>query len=109
MKKKVFEFNWKTEKDWVFGYNLKDVKEFYLKASGCGDIDRCTITQVPESKWEEMFLLDINDLDPYLEEGDEGFDSYNEDDYSCGYRIEMNFKEYVEKNTIMDIICTTEF
>jgi len=107
--KKVFEFKWNTEKDWVFGYDINAVKEFYLRATECVDLDRCVVTEVPEEEWEEMYMLDINEFDPYLEEGEEGFEDYNEDDYSCGYKIEMNFKDYVSKNSVMDIICTTEF
>ena len=50
-----------------------------------------------------MLLLDLNEQEPDEDE------DYNEDDYSCGLKIIETFAEYAEKNTITDMIATTEY
>ena len=110
---KIFEFKYKTgETDWIFASDLEIAKEFYINHTGVSEIhlDEYNITDVPESEWEKFYLLDINESEPDIfDEDDEDFVDWNEDDYHCGYKIEMNFKEYAEKNTTTDLIATTEF
>lgn len=89
------------ETDWVFAPDIKEAKDFYLKFTGCGDLTLITVKRVPKSKWNEMYLLDPNESVP-----DE---DYNEDDYSCGLKIIETFAEYAERNTVTDMIATTEY
>ena len=102
---KIYEFKYKTgETDWVFASDKKEAISFYLNHTGCGDVDGYNIKPIPESEWDSNYILDVNE---YYDEEDipEG----KEDEYAGGYKIEMTFKEYAEKNSIADIICTTEF
>jgi len=103
---KIYEFKFSGgETDWVLAPNMKEAKEFYLNFTGCGDLTNSTVRSVPKKEWDTMYLLDINDSDPYDEESED----YNEDDYSCGYRIIETMKEYAERETCTDLIATTEF
>ncbi len=104
---RIYEFDWESARDWVFAPNIKEAREFYLRFTGCGDLDGCKIKPVLKKKWESTYLLDINEPEP--DEDDEEIEDYNEEDYSCGYKIEMTFKEYAEKNTQTDFIASTEF
>ena len=77
----IFEFKWKTgATDWVFAPDLEEAKDFYISHTECGDLEGCTVTEVPEEKWGEMYIIDPNEITP-----DEEF---NEDDYICGYKIQ---------------------
>lgn len=91
------------ETDWVFSPNIKEAKDFYLQFTMCGDFINTKVERLPKSKWSETYLLD-----PEVREPDEHED-YNEDDYSCGLKIVETFAEYAERNTITDMIATTEF
>ncbi|MEM1003439.1 MAG: hypothetical protein AAGH46_12400 [Bacteroidota bacterium] len=106
---KIFEFYWKNisdVKEWMFAHDKEDAKQAYLRITGCGDLQGCHITEVPKEKWSEMYLLDIDDMEP--EEGEED-DDYNWQDYENGYKIIESFADYAERNTITDLIATTEF
>lgn len=108
---KIFEFK-ASETDWVFARDIEDAKEFYLNYSGCGDLTLHTVNEVPKSKWGEMYILDPNESEPDEEEMDKDgvySNGKTEDDYSGGLLITESFKEYAEKNTVTDLIATTEY
>lgn len=101
----IYEFSHgEGSTDWVFAPNIKEAKEFYLNFTGCGDLSLTKVKRVPKSKWSEMYLLDPNESEP-----DEDEEDYCEDDYSCGMKIIESFAEYAERNTMTDMIATTEF
>lgn len=104
---KIYEFQWNDGgKDWVFAPKKPEAKEFYISLKGLieADLTECEVVIIPEKEWGEHFILDINETEPDPDEVE-----YNEEDYACGYKIEMSFKEYAEQNTTTDIIATTEF
>lgn len=102
---KIYRFKYSGgETDWVFAPNIKEAKEFYLRHTGCGDLSDCEVKSIPKKEWSQNYILDINDSEPDPDEV-----GYNEDDYCCGYRIQETFVEYAERNTITDLIATTEF
>lgn len=107
---KIFQFKYPGgETDWVFAKDQEDAEKFYLNHSGCGDLEECSVTEIPEEEWEHNYLLDMNESDPCYDEDDEEFEDYNEDDYYCGYKISGNLKEYAETHTKTDIIATSDF
>jgi hypothetical protein len=102
---KIYVFKWSGgQEDWVFAPTMKDAKEFYLKFTGCGDLSSCEVQIVSKKEWKTHFILDINEAEPDPEEVE-----YNEEDYSCGYKIEETFADYAKSNTTTDLIATTEF
>ena len=102
---KIFEFKYSGgETDWVFAPTMKEAKEFYLKFTSCGDLGGCKIKIIPKKEWDNHYILDINEMEP-----DEDEVEYNEDDYSCGYKIIESFAEYAARNTVTDMICTSEY
>jgi hypothetical protein len=102
---KIYEFKWDGgSTDWVFAPTIKEAKDFYLKFTGCGDLLMTEVKSIPKSKWNEMYLLDPNESEP-----DEEDEDYNEEDYSCGLKIIESFAEYAKRNTITDMIATTEY
>lgn len=98
----VFKY-FSNEADWVFAPTMKEAKEFYLKHTGCGDLEGCTVELVPKKEWNIHYILDINEAKVFDDEID------NEDDYCGGYRIIETFAEYAERNTQTDMIATTAF
>ena len=58
------------------------------------------IIEFPDDEGEET-------VDP--DEPDEEDEDYNEEDYSCGLKIIESFAEYAKRNTITDMIATTEY
>ena len=101
---KIYRFEYSGgETDWVFAPNVKEAKEFYLNFTGCSDLTNTTIKLVPKSKWNEAYLLDPNEIEPDEDE------DYNEEDYSCGLKIIETFAEYAARNSVIDIIATTEY
>ena len=98
---KIYEFNWAMVKDWVLAPNIKEAKEFYMSYLGCDNLDECEVSSLPKDEWSECNLLDINDIAP--EEGDDGYDDYDEEDYCGGYRIIETFADFAarEKNTCL--------
>lgn len=92
------------ETDWVFAPNIKEAKDFYLKFTGCGDLTATEVKRLPKSKWKETYILDPNESEPNYEE-----EGYNEENYSCGLKIIETFAEYAERNTVTDMIATTEY
>tara|TARA_R110001606_G_scaffold396386_2_gene570405 strand:- start:278 stop:583 length:306 start_codon:yes stop_codon:yes gene_type:complete len=100
---KIYEFKSCGETDWVFAPDMDEAKLFYLNFTGCGDLTATKIEEVDKSKWKEMYLLDINESEPDEDE------EYNEDDYSCGYKIIENFEGYALRNTVTDMIATTAY
>lgn len=102
---KIYEFKWsKTSIDWVFAPNEKEAIEFYINVTSCGDVEGCEVNEVPKKDWKNMYILDVNESEP-----DEDEVEYNEDDYSCGYKIECSFAEYAARETQTDMIATTEY
>jgi|SRR5690606_11561386 len=101
---KIYEFNFGngTVKDWVFASDLKDAKKTHESFTGGCDLSDCKITKVPKKDWSTMYLLDT---DEYFNTED----MENEDDYCNGYKIEMTFAEYAEKNFSSDFIASTEY
>ena len=98
----IYEFKWDVgSTDWVFAPTMKEAKVFYMNFTGCYDLTSTTVKRVLKSKWNEMYLLDIDESEP-----DE---DYNEDDYSCGLKIIETFAEYAQRNTRTDMISTTEY
>ena len=98
----IYEFSYSAgETDWVFAPNIKEAKGFYLSFTDCGDLTLATVKRVPKSKWNEMYLVDPNESEPD--------DDYEEDDYACGYKIIETFADYARRNTITDMIATTEY
>ena len=100
------------ETDWIFAPNIKEAKDFYLKSTGCGDLTATDVEPLPKSKWKQTYLLDINEPEP--DETDLEYtlhypNGHSEDDYSCGYLIIETFEEYAERNTVTDMIATTEY
>jgi len=91
------------ETDWIFAPNIKEAKDFYLNFTGCGDLIGTEVKRLPKSKWNETYLLDPSESEPDEEE------DYNEEDYFCGLKIIETFAEYAERNTVTDIIATTEY
>lgn len=101
---KIYEFSHiGGETDWVFAPNMKKAKDFYVRFTGCGNLTGTTVKRVPKSKWSKMYILDIYECEPDPEI------NYNEDDYFNGYKIQETFAEYAERNTITDMIATTEY
>lgn len=101
----IYEFGYSGgETDWVFAPDIEEAKDFYLKFTGCGDLTLTKVKEVPKDKWNEMYLLDPNDSEP-----DEDEEGYNEDDYCNGIKIIETFAEYAERNTVIDMIATTEY
>lgn len=102
---RIYEFNWDgSGTDWVFAPAIEEAKEFYLNFTGCGDLTLTEVKEVPKEKWNEMYLLDPNESEPDHDE-----EEYNEEDYSCGLKIIETFAEYAERNSVTDMIATTEF
>ena len=100
----IYEFSYSVgQSDWVLAPAIKDAKDFYLKFTGCGDLTMTEVKVVPKSKWNEMYLLDPNESEPDEDE------DYNEEDYSCGLKIIETFAEYAQRNTVVDMIATTEY
>lgn len=101
----IYLFKWKDgEKDWVFAPDIKEAREFYLNHTQCGDLENCEVSRVPKKEWSSHLLLDINESEPDPEEVE-----YNEDDYSCGYKVQETFAEYSARETTTDLIATTEY
>jgi hypothetical protein len=100
----IYEFSWDENTDWVFASDEEEAREFYLGHTGCGDLIACEVKEVPREEWKDNYILDINEPEPYDDEED-----YNEEDYSCGYKIIESFEEYAKNNSVTDIICTTAF
>ena len=101
----IYTFSYSEgETDWVFAPNIKEAKDFYLKFTGCGDLTLTEVKRLPKGKWDETYLLDPNEMEPNEEDED-----YNEDEYSCGLKIIETFAEYAERNTVTDMIATTEY
>lgn len=90
------------EIDWVFAPDMKEAKEFYINHTGCVDLDDCTVTRLKKAAWATTYILDIEEFEPDGGEHDESL-------YCHGYKIEMSFKEYAEKNKFIDLVATTEF
>lgn len=104
IKMKIYEFCWPgNEIDWIFAPNKKEAKKFYLKHTGCGDLDNCKIKIIPKKEWGEHTTFDPNESEP------DSAEDYNEDDYMCGYKIIGTFADYAKENDTIDIIATTEF
>jgi len=102
----IYEFSYSGgETDWVFAPAIKEARDFYLKFTGCGDLTMTEVKRVPKSKWNEMYLLDPNESEPDEEEEED----YNEEDYSFGLKIIETFAEYAQRNTVTDMIATTEY
>ena len=102
---KIYEFvHSEGETDWVFAPNIKEAREFYERHTGSDHID-CKVKSGKKSAWKDMYLLDTSESEP--DDLDE--DEYNEYDYCNGYKIIETFADYAEKNTITDMIATTEF
>ena len=102
---KIYEFKYKGgETDWVFAPDMKEAKEVYINHTGCGDLRICTVKIVQKKDWDSTYILDIDQSEPNPDEV-----NYNEDDYCCGYKIQETFSEYAKRETITDMICTTEF
>ena len=100
-----YEFTYEGgARDWVYAPGEEEAKQFYIDQTGCHNIDGYTVRLVPEDEWQTTYILDSNESEP-----DEDEEEYNEDDYHNGYKILMNFKEYAEKNTSMDMVATSEF
>jgi hypothetical protein len=101
----IYEFSYyRGQSDWVFAPDIKEAKEFYLKFTGCGDLTLTTVKRLPKSEWNETYLLDPNESEP-----DEDEEDYNKEDYSCGLKIIETFADYAKRNTITDMIATTEY
>jgi hypothetical protein len=104
-KMKIYAFKYPGgETDWVFAPKIKEAEEFYINHTGCGDLDECEVSRVPKKEWSSHLILDINESEPDLDEVD-----YNEDDYSCGYKIKETFAEYAAREKTTDLIATTEY
>jgi hypothetical protein len=100
----IYEFSYdQSAKDWIFAPNMKEAKKFYLKFTGCGDLDLTKVKRVPKSKWKSMLLLDLNEQEPDEDE------DYDEDDYECGLKIKETFADYAARETTTDMIATTEY
>jgi len=102
---KIFEFESQENAfptDWIYAKDMEDAKEFYMRHTGCieSDLDDINIIDIPQSEWKDKFIVDPNE---YSE------DKTEEDGYINGYKIQMTFQEYADQNTIIDIICTSEF
>jgi hypothetical protein len=98
----IYEFSCSGgEKEWVFAPNIKEAKDFYLRFTGCGNLTYTTVKRVPKSKWDEMYLLDINESEPDPDELE-----YNEDDYCNGFKIQETFSEYAKRSTAINMIAT---
>lgn len=98
----IYEFEYTDGQcDWVFAPTKVDAIVFYKNFTECYG-DEYKIKRIPKSKWGSHYILDV---DGYCDDVPED----EEDNYVAGYKIEMTFKEYAEKNTQTDIICTTEF
>jgi hypothetical protein len=101
---KIYEFTYSGgETDWVFAPSKKAAKKFYIAFTSCGDLTETEVKKVPKNKWSEMYLLDIENTEPDEDE------EYNEEDYSCGYKIIESFVDYAKKNSVIDMIATTDF
>ena len=101
---RIYQFEYpRNERDWVFAPTMKEAKEFYISFTECGDLNNVKVSVVPKKEWCNHYILDINESEP---ESDE---DYNEDDYSCGYKILNTFAEYADLNDSIDLIATTEF
>jgi len=100
----IYEFSYLGGTDWVFAQGIKEAKDFYLRFTGCCDLTETEVKSVPKSKWNEMYLLDPNEIEP-----DEDEEDYAEEDYSYGLKIIETFSEYAERNTVTDMIATTEY
>lgn len=99
----IYEFVYpEGQTDWVFAPDVKEAKEFYLSFTDCGDLIGVKVKRVPKRKWNEMYILDTNESEPY--EGE-----YNKEDYYFGYKIIESFADYAAKNKYTDIIATTQF
>lgn len=102
---KIFEFKWDDGSiDWVHAPGPWEAKMFYTSFIG-NNLKGCKVTEVPKEKWNDTYIIDPDEPEPYWDE-----DDYNEDDYDSGYKIEMSFAEYAEKYPHgTDIIATTNF
>ena len=100
---KVFEFEFEGLKDWVAAKSKKEAVGFYQFFIGETDLEGFRIKQLTDNEIETSYVLDINEPEP-----DED-DTYNEQDYSCGYKIQESFKDAVKKLNEPAIIATSEF
>lgn len=101
----IYVFKWeKQAKDWVLASDIEDAKDFYLRHTGCGDLEECEVSRVKKSEWTSHFILDLDHPEPDHEDGE-----YNEDDYISGYKIQESFAEYAARERTTDLIATTEY
>ena len=92
---KIFAFKWNNGTiEWVYAPSQKEAETFYINHTDCGELKECDVSEVPESEWDELLILNINEPDENSEHG---------------YAIESTFKEYSEGNSTTDIISTTQF
>ncbi len=104
-KMKIIVFEWKGgEQDWVFAESIEDAKEFYIKHTGCENLQGCEVTIVPEKDWADNYLINASESEP-----DPNEEGYNEEDYFNGYKIIESFAQYAARNSITDLMATTEF
>lgn len=101
---KIYEFEYDGDKDWVYAPNKKEAIDFYKGHIGTTDLKGTNINIIPKNRWNQIFILDINETEPDPEEVE-----YDEDDYLNGYKIEQTFAEYAQKNRRTDIISTTVY
>ncbi len=86
--------------DWVFASNKREAIE--VVKSWDVDLFEFNIIRVPRSEWKKRYILDINHPEPEEED-------YNEEEYSCGYKIMATFEEYARDNDTPDMVATSEF
>jgi len=104
--KAIYEFDFDGEKDWVLA-NSKDEALQHHESTTCSDpTDRKRVRRLKKAELKTSYLLDIEDSEPDEEDQDE---SYNEDDYSCGYKIICSFERVLEDYSTPDLIATTAF
>lgn len=104
MEMKIFKYDWGSEQEWMFAPDRETSDKVYLSITGCVDLDDCEVTELPQSKWESMYVLDPNETEPYDDEVE-----YNEDDYCNGLKIIETFAEYANRSTDTDMIATTVY
>lgn len=86
---KLYEFSYEGDKDWVFAESEEEALEIMERE--VGEIHDTVITEIPNERLTEYYMLDFNETPPDDEE-------YDEDDYLHGYKIIETYKEYKEKN-----------
>lgn len=101
----IYEFDFDGEKDWVLATSKKEALEFHDYTMDCHE-DRKIVRRLKKDELKNFYLLDIEYSEP-----DEDFqdESYNEDDYSCGYKIICSFEKVVEERSAPDFVATTAF